>query len=67
METKLFDREYLEKQFKGIGKRLAKRTPAYVLGGGVMCFRSQKTGTKDLDIVFVESAPAGEFCKAAKK
>jgi len=64
---KLFNKEYLGKKFEGIGKRLAKRTPAYVLGGGVMCFRGQKTGTKDLDIVFVESAPADDFCKAAKK
>jgi len=64
---KLFDKEYLQDVFQRIGARLGRKTTAFVLGGGAMCFRNQKTGTKDLDIVFRDDTDAKTFSDCAKK
>lgn len=65
--TKLFDKDYLREVFQRIGARLDRKTAAFVLGGGAMCFRNQKTGTKDLDIVFRNDSQAKIFSECAKK
>jgi len=63
----LFDKKYLEEIFQRIGEKLPKKTKAFVLGGGAMCFRGQKDGTKDLDIVFNGDATARDFFECAKE
>ena len=64
---KLFGKEYLQDVFQRIGARLDRKTVAFVLGGGAMCFRDQKTGTKDLDIVFTGDSQAKAFFGHARK
>ncbi len=64
---KLFGREYLEKAFDSIGQTVSRPLGAYLLGGGAMCFRGQKAGTKDLDIVFKSDEDARAFADAARK
>ncbi|MFA5930322.1 MAG: hypothetical protein WC861_05555 [Candidatus Micrarchaeia archaeon] len=65
--AKLFGKEYLQDVFQRIGARLGRKTTAFVLGGGAMCFRNQKTGTKDLDIVFTGDPQAKAFFDHARK
>ena len=63
---KMFGKEYLLGFFNRIGETLSTSTEAFILGGGAMCFRGQKNGTKDLDIVFRGKLEAGVFARCAK-
>jgi len=65
--VKLFGKEQLLDAFRRIGTPLGKRITVFLLGGGAMCFRSQKAGTKDLDLVFLEPQAAKDFCDSARK
>lgn len=49
---KAFERSDLQDMFSKIGARLQTSKTIYLLGGGAMAFRDQKTATKDLDLVF---------------
>ncbi len=64
---KLFGKDVLAGMFEKIGKGLDKNLIIFVLGGGAMCFRNQKTGTKDLDLVFLNAKDATAFFTCAIK
>jgi len=65
--ARMFGKEYLLEVFRKLGAGLDKKVEAFVLGGGAMCFRNQKTGTKDLDIVFRNDLYAKFFTECARK
>ena len=65
--AKMFGKEYLLKTFSKMGAKLDMNVVAFVPGGGAMCFREQKEGTKDLDLVFLETEDAKAFAECAKK
>ncbi len=65
--AKMFGRDYLAGVFGRIGSGLEAKVSAFVLGGGAMCFRNQKTGTKDIDLVFRNGTEARRFVKCALK
>ena len=65
--AKMFDKNYLLSVFRKIGSSLNTKISVYVLGGGAMCFRSQKAGTKDLDLVFIDNEGARCFVGCARK
>ena len=62
-----FGREKLESFFAEMGKELHIPVKVYLLGGGAMCFRSQKNATKDLDLVFASAREYNEFIKILPK
>ncbi|MGV8176606.1 MAG: DUF6036 family nucleotidyltransferase [Candidatus Bilamarchaeaceae archaeon] len=64
---KYFGKEHLKEALHGIGDAMDRKTDAFMLGGGAMCFRDQKNATKDLDLVFRNDHDAGEFCRCARK
>lgn len=47
----MFDRDYIEGEFKKIDKALTDSIKVYILGGGAMSYYNLKTATKDADIV----------------
>lgn len=51
MGSKLFNREYLEKEFQKLYKILQEHVDLYLIGGGSMCFQKYKPATKDIDVV----------------
>ena len=64
---KSFTKGELEEAFQKVGAILAKPLTVYLLGGGAMCFRSQKAGTKDLDLVFTSREDFRDFASAIEK
>ncbi len=66
-DRKSFDRNALEAAFSNIGSLLQSPIVVYLLGGGAMCFRNQKPGTKDLDLVFTSHKEFLAFSSALKK
>jgi len=65
--AKLFGKDELLAVFRRVGAALDKERTVFLLGGGAMCFRNQKPGTKDLDLVFLDAQDAEEFSKCAQK
>lgn len=51
MCPKLFDRQYLKKEFEKLNKVLAEPVNLYLIGGGSMSFQNYKAATKDIDVV----------------
>ncbi|MCX2819793.1 hypothetical protein EGH25_10575 [Haladaptatus sp. F3-133] len=49
-----FGRDRIKEQFEELSNSLSKETTVYLIGGGAMTLRNQKTATKDIDLV-VES------------
>jgi hypothetical protein len=64
---KAFGKEKLEETFREIGKRLERPLGVFLFGGGAMCFRNQKTATKDLDLVFKNDADYETFYAVIEK
>ncbi len=64
---KAFGKDELEAMFKKIGKMLEKPIEVFLLGGGAMCFRNQKTATKDLDLVFENASTFIAFFATIEK
>ena len=64
---KSFTKNELEAAFQKVGAILAKPLTVYLLGGGAMCFRNQKAGTKDLDLVFTSRECFRDFASAIEK
>ncbi len=60
-------KEELEAAFQKIGATLTTPVEAYLLGGGAMCFRNQKAGTKDLDLIFRNISGFKSFVSAIEK
>jgi len=52
-----FGKELIEEQFRDLSNSLNGEVTVYLIGGGAMTLREQKTATKDIDLV-VESAEA---------
>lgn len=67
MIRKGFEKEKLESVFSEIGNALQVPVSVYLLGGGAMVFRSQKSATKDLDLVFVSGKDYSAFIKTLPK
>ena len=65
--AKLFGKEDLLDVFRRVGAAVGREASVFLLGGGAMCFRNQKPGTKDLDLVFLDGKDADEFSKCAVK
>jgi hypothetical protein len=63
-ERKYFDKKALDSEFNKIGLQLKTNVVVYLLGGGAMCFRDQKPGTKDLDLVFTTQKEFQAFSDA---
>ncbi len=61
LERKSFNKDALEATFIQIGLQLQSPVVVYLLGGGAMCFRSQKLATKDLDLVFTSRKDHDNF------
>ncbi len=66
-ERKFFGKDKLEEVFQRIGGRLQHPVQTFLLGGGAMCFRDQKLGTKDLDLVFTSKKDHDHFAQALKE
>ncbi len=66
VERKMFGREKLQEVFTSLGAKLRRPITVYLLGGGAMCFRLQKIGTKDLDLVFTNRKDHDVFAQALK-
>ena len=64
---KSFNRGELETAFQKVGAILQKPLTVYLLGGSAMCFRGQKAGTKDLDLVFTSREDFQDFVSAIGK
>jgi len=62
-----FGNEKLLEVFREVGAALSKRIEVYLLGGGAMCFRNQKNATKDLDLVFKNTADYAAFIKVVRE
>jgi hypothetical protein len=64
MGPKLFDRQYLKKEFEKLNDMLPEHVNFYLIGGGSMSFQKYKTATKDIDIV-VRSSEELDLIKIA--
>lgn len=64
---KSFTKGELEAAFRNVGAILSQPLTVYLLGGGAMCFRNQKAGTKDLDLVFTSRKDFQDFASAIEK
>lgn len=64
---KSFTKGELESAFRKVGAILPQPLTVYLLGGGAMCFRDQKAGTKDLDLIFTSRKDFRDFASAIKK
>ncbi|OIO22052.1 hypothetical protein AUJ17_00840 [Candidatus Micrarchaeota archaeon CG1_02_47_40] len=64
---KSFSKEELNAAFRRIGCSLETPVEAYLIGGGAMCFRNQKAGTKDLDLIFRSVQDFRSFASAIEK
>ncbi|MFH1199455.1 MAG: DUF6036 family nucleotidyltransferase [Candidatus Micrarchaeota archaeon] len=64
---KAFERNDLTLALERIGSILALPVDVFLLGGGAMVFRDQKTATKDLDLVFRNAAGCKAFVSAVEK
>ncbi|MCC7552446.1 hypothetical protein KO317_02145 [Candidatus Micrarchaeota archaeon] len=58
---KRFGKTELNNFFNEIGENLSEKTTVYLLGGEAMCFRNQKSTTKDLDLLFKDSKSYNKF------
>ncbi len=63
----MFGREKLQEVFTSLGAKLKHPITVYLLGGGAMCFRNQKRGTKDIDLVFTNRKDHDVFAQALKE
>ena len=61
---KQFDAAYIDKELGEIGARVRKPIKVYLIGGCAMSFRKLKESTKDIDIVFRNSADCAIFSDA---
>ncbi|MBU1197962.1 hypothetical protein KJ765_05640 [Candidatus Micrarchaeota archaeon] len=64
---KAFEKRDLTAVLEQIGSVLSKPIEVFLLGGGAMVFRDQKTATKDLDLVFVTDVDCKAFISAIEK
>ena len=62
-----YEKAELEGFFRKIGEKLPSHITVFLLGGGAMAFRNQKTATKDLDLVFENGKECKEFVSAIKE
>jgi len=62
-----FERNELTGFFEDVGGEIGQSCIVFLLGGGAMCLRNQKTSTKDVDLVFRSESEYQEFCQALKK
>ena len=51
MGPKLFDKQYLKKEFEKLNDVLSQHINLYLIGGGSMSFQKYKPATKDIDVV----------------
>ncbi|APH38551.1 DUF6036 family nucleotidyltransferase [Methanohalophilus halophilus] len=51
MVSKLFDKQYLQKEFEKLNEVLDEHITLYLIGGGSMSFQKYKAATKDIDVV----------------
>ncbi|NOQ48502.1 MAG: hypothetical protein GQ576_05115 [Methanococcoides sp.] len=51
MGLKLFDKQYLKKEFEKLNGVLSEHVSLYLIGGGSMSFQKYKPATKDIDVV----------------
>lgn len=65
--TGVFSKAELRELFRKVGECVEKPMAAYLLGGGAMCFRNQKAGTKDLDLVFGSNGDCAFFAATLEK
>ncbi len=63
-QPKMFGEMDLRKALTDAGSKLARRIPAYLIGGCAMTFMGRKVATKDIDVVFASTADAEDFAKA---
>ncbi len=64
MIRKSFTKDDLNEVFKQIGGLLKESVEVFMVGGGAMAFRDQKTATKDLDLILKNSKDFDVFTKA---
>jgi hypothetical protein len=63
----MFDKKYIESEFRKIGKELPEKIQIILLGGANMIYRGLKASTKDIDIVFSDYKELELFFNALKE
>ena len=63
-QPRMFGEADLTKALSDSGAVLARKVPAYLIGGWAMTFMGRKVATKDVDVVFGYPDDAKEFTNA---